>query len=466
MGFYLAIDLGTTGCRSIVFDDALKELSSAYEEYPLLTGMDGMVEQDADLWWELTVKTAHAAMASVSPESIDAISISSQGISIVPVDEHAKPLCNALSWLDTRAKDEAEQLKKDFGEEKLLRMTGKPCSAVYTLPKVLWLKKNKCEIYQKAYKLLMPLDFLTAKLTGRFVTDHSMASGTLMYDLEHGCWSQEILDQYDIDAKKLPELSYTGEIAGTVLPEIREMLGLKEHCTVAVGAQDQKCAALGAGLNTNSMTVSLGTAAAVMKEWGSLGKSVIPNTTWCAYTEPNTWVTEGVLETAGTCLRWLRDTMFKGETYTTIDAEAAASIKNGNSLIFVPTMGKGEGAFYGLSLSSTRGDFAAAVLEGVAFELRALLEGMDAYEKNQTIILFGGGAKSDLWCQIISDVTGMEISVPSTEEAAGAGAARAAAKAIGKGAKPLVCERIYRPKRDYTDKYREYKRISHHLQRG
>ena len=456
MEYYLAIDLGTTGCRSIVFDGMLKEVSSSYMEYPLITGAGGIVEQDAGLWWELTLKTAKEAMSCIPPQSIDAISVSSQGISVVPVDEQWNPLCNAISWLDTRAEAEAERFKNDFGEDKIRAITGKPCDRVYTLPKILWMKNNKPEIYQKAYKLCMPLDFLTAKLTGNFVTDHSMASGTLMYDLKNAYWCDEILEKYGIDKGKLPELSYTGEIAGYVLPEVRQILGLKETCIVAVGAQDQKCAALGAGLEDNSITVSLGTAAAVMKKWESLGKSVFPNTTWCAYTEPHTWVTEGVIETAGTCLRWVRDTFYKGETYRRMDVEAECSLQEGKSLLFVPSMGNGKGAFYGLSLSSTRGDFAAAVMEGVAFEMRALLEGMHAYGKEPNIILFGGGAKSDLWCQIIADVTGMKISVPSTAEAAGAGAARAAARAIGRELKPLSCEKEYQPSGCDPKRYQRY----------
>ena len=462
MKLYLAIDLGTTGCRSIIFDEELKEISSSYSEYPLITKGGGFVEQDANLWWHLTVKTALSAISQsgISSQNIDGISISSQGISIVPVDEECNPLCNAIGWLDTRAGVEAEEFKNDFGEDKIRKITGKPCSSVYTLPKILWIKDNEPEIYEKAYKLLMPLDFLTAKFTGNFVTDHSMASGTLMYDLEKVCWSDEILKRYGIDIEKLPKLAYAGEIAGTVLPEIRDILGLKDTCIVAVGAQDQKCAALGAGLDENSITISLGTAAAVTKLWKNLENSVAENVTWCGYTEPESWVTEGVVATAGTCLRWVRDTFYKGEKYSVIDMEAEAAIEQGNSLIFLPFMSGENGAFYGVSLADKRANFAAGVMEGVALEIRALLENMSAYEKKRRIILFGGGAKSRLWCQIISDVTGMEISVPSTEEAAGAGAARAAALAAGKMINPLSCSKVYKPQKSYEEKYKKYLLIS------
>ena len=458
MELYLAIDLGTTGCRSIVFDSALKEVSSAYAEYPLLTGKNSEIEQDAEEWWRLTLKTAKAAISApcISPEHIDGISVSAQGISVVPVDETCKPLRSAISWLDTRATAEAENVKHDFGAERIRAITGKLCDPVYTLPKILWIRQNQNEIFERAYKFLMPLDFLTAKLTGNFVTDHSMASGTMMYDLARARWCGEILDRYGIAAKKLPRLAYTGEAAGNVLPEIAKMLGLKKDCIVAVGAQDQKCAAHGAGLCDSNVTVSLGTAAAVMKKWDKPGKTTAGHTTWCAYTEPDTWVTEGVVNTAGTCLRWLRDTVFRGEEYSVIDSEAAQSLDSGSDLMFLPFMGDREGAFYGLSLGSTRGDLAASVMEGVAFEIRAILEEMDTDTEKQKIVLFGGGVKSDLWCRIISNVTGAELLVPATAEAAGAGAARAAARALGRSLDPLPVGKRYLPSGCDPERYYNY----------
>ncbi|MBQ7574781.1 MAG: hypothetical protein IJT23_11085 [Clostridia bacterium] len=452
---YLAIDLGTTGCRSIIFDSKLKEISSSYEEYPL-TIKGTFIEQNAELWWELTLKTSKEAIknANISPCCIDGISISSQGISVVPVDKNCKPLCGAISWLDTRAEKEAERIKNDFGETKILKITGKPCNSVYTLPKILWIKNNMPQIYKNTYKFLMPLDFLTAKLTGNFITDHSMASGTLMYDVYNACWCDEILDKYDIEIKKLPKLAYTGEFAGYVLPQIREKLGLKENCIVAVGAQDQKCAAYGVGISADSVTVSLGTAAAVTVLCNEAKGVTAKNITLCGYVEPDTLVSEGVLNTAGTCLRWLRDTIYNGEKYSVIDKEAKTASQN--SLIFVPYMSDGGGMFSGLALSTKRCDFARAVMEGVAFEIRALLDAMESYGKKQKIILFGGGARSDVWCQIICDVTGMDILVPSTEEAAGAGAARAAARTAGKITEPLLCDRIYKPGKNYDEKYKRY----------
>ena len=469
MALYLAIHLGTTGCRSILFDENLRQLSSSYEEYGLITRDSKYIEQDAELWWELTLKTAKSAIVAsgMAPNEIVGISVSSQGISLVPVNKNCIPLCNAISWLDTRAEAEAEQIRTDIGEEKLRAMTGKPCDAVYTLPKLLWLKKHMPDVYRKAYKLLMPLDFLTAKLTGNFVTDHSMASGTLMYDISGAYWSKNILAKYDIDINKLPELAYTGTAAGYVLPEIRQILGLKDDCIVAVGAQDQKSAALGAGLSEDTVTVSLGTAAAVIMMCQSPVYNIRADVSLCAYTARGKWVAEGVVATAGTCLRWVRDTFYKDDGYDALNDEAENAVNGRSRLMFTPYMSGGDtdrkGMFYNVSLSTQRGDFAAAVMEGVAFELRRILEEMDAYKCSKKLVLFGGGAKSDLWCRIIADVTQLCILVPETSEAASAGAAIAAATAAGKVLPTLVCKKEYTPGRDYEDKYNRYIRLCRKL---
>lgn len=472
MSLYLAVDLGTTGCRSIIFDSNLDCISSDYEEYGLITPKENWVEQDANLWWELTLKTAKNAInkGNVNPKDIDAISVSSQGITIVPVDKDFSPLCNAISWLDTRAETETEQIAKDFGPDYIFKLSGRTLSADYTLPKLLWFKNNQPEIFGSAYKFLMPLDFLIAKFTGRAVTDYSMATGTMLYDLKKLCWSQEILNFYGIDENTLPEVAPSYEKAGYVLPEVAEKLGLKENCVVAVGAQDQKCAAYGVGLEEGVMTISLGTAAAISKLWKTAENDADEGICWCGYVEKDSYTTEGVIGTAGTCLRWTRDMLFKGEKFDVIDNEAIAARERGSSLLFYPYLAgpgapdnypESEGVFYGVNLATTRGDFALAVMEGVAFQMRVILESMKAYGNVKSIILFGGGAKSDLWADIIANATGMELQIPKTFEAAGAGAARLAARATGVELPPLKVTKTIIPKQteEYYQKYLKYRKF-------
>ena len=477
MAIYLAIDLGTTGCRSILFDQDLRQLAVAYEEYGLITPKEKWTEQDAESWWTMTKRTARDAIvkAGIDSREIRGISISSQGITVVPVDENFNALCNALSWLDVRAENQTQSILRDFGKEAMFLHTGKPVDPCYTLPKMIWLKEEMPEIYEKAWKFLMPMDFLIAKFTGNCVTDHSMASGTLFYDIQNLCWSKKILEHYGIPEEKLPELRWSGESAGKVLPSVAAELGLSEDCVVAVGAQDQKCAALGVGLDDETMTISLGTAAAIEKRWNEAKTEQNNGVGWCGYVVPGTWVTEGVINTAGTCLRWARDLLFQGEGYDVINAEARDARDRGSSVLFYPYLNgpsspdfypESQGVFYGVNLASKRGDFALAVMEGIAFQIRVLLEAMEAYGNVTTLSLFGGGANSPLWCQIISDATGMRIQVPETTEAAGAGAAMLAAMAAGEKLEPLKIRYTYEPSSlagAYEDKYAVYRRIEKRL---
>ncbi|MEE1279552.1 MAG: FGGY family carbohydrate kinase [Oscillospiraceae bacterium] len=477
MSVYLSVDLGTTGCRSILFDQNLCELSAAYEEYGLITPKENWVEQDAQLWWELMVRTSQSAISQsdINPLDIKAISISSQSETLVPVDKEFNPICNAISWLDNRTGQEVKEIEKDFGNDKICRVMGKPATTTYTLPKLLWLKKHQPEIFNSAYKFLMPMDFLIAKLTGRCITDHSMASGTLLYDLKNFCWYKEFLDFYGIEEERLPEIAFAGTNVGKVLPEVAELLGVSPECTVAVGAQDQKCAAFAAGLRDGVMTISLGTATAIEKRWTEAKTEENHGVSWCGYVEENAFVTEGVINTAGTCLRWVRDQFFKGEKYRLIDEEAFASLESGSSLLFYPHLsGAGDpdfypestGVFYGINLATNRGDFALSVMEGIAFQIRVILEAMQAYGNVHTLIIFGGGAKSELWSQIIADATGLKVSIPKTPEAAGAGAAMLAAKAVGEDLEPLDILHIYEPSERceaYNKKYAKFREIEKKL---
>lgn len=477
MAYYLAIDLGTTGCRSILFDERLNAIGSAYEEYGLITPKETWVEQDARLWWEMTLRTAKLAIANsgIDAKDILGISVSSQGITLVPVDREFTPLCNALSWLDVRAETQTEKIRSDYSEKEFFNITGKKILSSYTLPKLLWLKENMPDVFEKAWKFLMPMDFLIAKLTGNAYTDHSMASGTLAYDLKNGCWKEDILSRYGIPQEKLPQIVWSGTNAGYVRKEVAQSLGLSECCLVAVGAQDQKCAALGVGLSADKITVSLGTAGAITKLWKSVETEKSDRVSWCGYTEPSTWVTEGVINTAGTCLRYVRDLFFQGEDYQTVNKEAAACLQQGCNLLFYPYLSgpsspdyypDSQGCFYGITLATKRGDYAASVMEGIAFQIRILLEAMDAYGNVRELILFGGGAKSDLWCQVIADITDLTVVVPSTAEAASAGAAILAARACGKELGSLPCAKSYPPSGKrvyYQEKYQKYRKTEKKL---
>ena len=249
MAYVLAIDFGTSGCRSAIYNEKLEMLHVAIAEYPLIVLSEKEIEQDADLWWQRALETMEKALTEgpVPANQIQAISISSQGIATVPIDEDGNTLDNAISWLDGRAEEEVAMLEARYGSEALYQRTGKRLSPPYTLSKLIWFRDHRKEIYDKAWKILLPMDFIQFKLSGKCVTDHTMAGGTMYYDIAAQKWDDGILEDNGLLKEKLSEIAWAGEVIGKILPEVADKLGLSRDVLIVNGAQDQKCAALGAG---------------------------------------------------------------------------------------------------------------------------------------------------------------------------------------------------------------------------
>ena len=261
MPYVLTIDFGTSGCRSAIYNENLDMLCVSVEEYPLIVHSEAEIEQDANIWWEKAKATIKNVVSSsgINVKEIRSLSISSQGIAFVPIDRQGNTLSNAISWLDTRAQSETEEIEARYGMPEIYQRTGKRISGVYSLPKLIWFKNNCTEIYNAAWKILLPLDYIQFKLSGRCVTDHTMAGGTMFYNVQTQQWDTEILDTYGLDVQKLPEIAWAGTTIGTISPDVAEELGLCKELVIVNGAQDQKCAALGAGASQEVAAISLGT---------------------------------------------------------------------------------------------------------------------------------------------------------------------------------------------------------------
>lgn len=306
--YLIGLDLGTTGCKSMVFDTTGRILGEHYIEYEVIFLPDGGAEQDAELWWKYAAEAIAAAVkkAGIDPREAAGISVSSQGCAFVPVGRDGKPLSNAISWYDTRALPQARALYARYGEKTLFYRLGHPAESL-VFPELLRLKEEAPELYQKAWKFLMPHDYLICRMTGRAVTDPSMASGSMCYDVPAGTWARDLLREYGIDEEKLPELCEAGTVAGTLLPEAAAQMGLCCDTVVAVGMQDQKIAALGAGIRTGNITVSLGTASAVETLCKSPRRDVQMQVQ-CHGFGSGMWALENSVDTAGAALKWARRT--------------------------------------------------------------------------------------------------------------------------------------------------------------
>ena len=501
MDTLLGIDLGTTGIKAAICSTEGDLLGESYLEYPLIKPTPGVVEQDAREWWELTQEAIRQALrtaAADGPEShfrsadtaqqqtqkkcaqhvafaretVRALSVSSQGISFVPVDEEGQPLGNAINWLDTRATAEAESIRRRYSDADLFRLTGKRASPAYVLPKLLWLREHGPDLYRRTHKFLMAHDFLLHKFSGHFVTDHSMAGGTLLYDITRQDWSPDLLNAFDIAVEQLPEIRWSGTSLGTIRPEVAKSLDLSENVLVAVGGQDQKCAALGADIRPGVATVSLGTASAIscLIDGPRLDpKRRIPT---FPFVVSGYWDFEGVVGTAGGAFRWLRETLFPEMEYGTLDGMATESPPGANGVCFYPHLsGAGSphwradvlGAFLGLTLAVGPNDLVRSVLEGVAFQIRANLEAMeDIGIAIEELIIFGGGGKSQLWSQMISDITGKPATVTEMVDVAnwgacilaGAGARFFSGSVLGRSASKSQAPRLV-PRPEVVQLYEE-----------
>lgn len=463
---YLAIDLGTSNCRSAVFNDHMEMLSISDLAYPLINLSPTFVEQDADLWWQSVKDTIIRSLDSVDRSALRSISISSQGIALLPVDRYGNPLMNAISWLDMRAQDEEQEIEERYGLEWIFNLTGKRANACYTLSKLIWLKENTPEIYQQADKLMLPLDFIQYKLCGKAVTDHTMAGGTMYYDIHQQEWASQILDDYQIDRDKLPELSWSGKAIGTVTKEVAEDLGIPTDVIVTVGGQDQKCAALGAGISIDSAAVSLGTASCItqLADRPVLDREFrIP----CfSYLWPDTWSFEGIINTAASSYQWFRNTLAPSHSYRQLDSLAAEASVNQSRAFFFPYLagmtspfwGNGMGSFTGLSLASDLGQLALAVMDGVICNVKANLDIMQAENRaTREVRLFGGGSKSPFWCQIAADVLNLPVVTASSPETALVGAAMLAKMGYdGKRPGTPKAAHVYHPDSCNVEIYRDY----------
>ncbi len=443
MPLLIGIDLGTTGCKAAIYDDQGAALGESYLEYGLITRSATMIEQDPCAWWELTCRAVREALTAARAGGREkcAVAVSSQGISFVPVDSAGQPIGNAINWLDTRAVDECAQILALFPERELFQLTGKRASPSYVLPKLLWLRSHEPERWQATAVVLMGHDYLVNRMCGAWVTDHSMAGGTLLYDLTAQDWSDRLLAATGLRRALLPAIGWAGSAVGELGAGAADELGLPQGTVVVLGGQDQKCAALGAGITDGAATLSLGTASAIEQIAGRPLFDPAMRIPVFAFVQSGRWVLEGVIGTSAGSLRWYRDTIAGGMPYDRLDAEAGKVAPGAGGVIFLPHLSgaysphwqsAARGTFHGLSLATSRGHLTRALLEGVAYQLRQNLDvTQELAGPAREAILFGGGAKSPLWRQIITDVIGRPVAWTPTVETASLGAAMLAGVGCG-----------------------------------
>ena len=463
---YLGIDIGTTSIKAAVFAKDGKRLALRSVDYTLDTdSVTGFIEFNADEY----VKMCKGIISELVSEcgKIDALSVDTQGETLILTDEQGTPLYPAIVWLDNRASIEAEEIKEHFGNKCVYEITGQPeITAGWPASKILWMKNNKPEIFKNVKKIFMLEDYIIYRLSGEFVTEPTIQSSTIYYDIIRGKWWREMLDFIGITEDMLPKVVKTATLVG-------EYSGIK----VVSGMLDQIAGTLGAGVTDESRISEMtGTIMAICVMTDKLppfnAESIIPchlhaiDGKYCLIL----WSS-----TAGMALKWFKNNFAESFSFRELD-ELAEKVSAGcDGLTMLPyfcgsTMPKynpeARAAFSGINLSHTRGHFARAIMEAIAFTLKQNLEyvGEDAIKE---IRITGGGASSPLWANIKADVTGKVLKTLSESETACLGTALAAAVGIGdfESLKDAVdsivkIKNTYEPTGvDYSDAYNSYNKL-------
>ncbi len=464
MNCYLGIDIGTSGCKAVVFDEAGQQVSSAYREYDVLSPEPGWAELDSEQVIEKCFEVIGQAAGDAPEGSIRGLGVSSQGEAFTPIDKDGRCLANAMVSFDTRAADYARKWPEEFGSEKLYRITGQTAHPMYSLFKLLWLRDNRAEIFSKAQKFLCFEDLLGFRLGLPPAMGWSLAGRTMFFDVNKHQWSGEILDAVGLSADKLAVPLRSGTIAGIIKSQIARELGLGEEVFVVTAGHDQTCGALGAGVTEPGVAMyATGTVECITPAFPqAVFSEELRKNNLCTYdhTVAGMYATVAFSLTGGNILKWFRDEFGAQELAeaerTGVNAyelllKAAGDKPSGLLVLpyFTPSGTpyfdtQTKGAILGLRLSTTRSELIRALLEGVAFEMRLNLQilARSGCEVRQ-LRAIGGGAKSGIWTQLKADVIGKPITMLKVTEAGCMGVAMLARAAeAGEPLKKLAEEWI------------------------
>lgn len=449
---FLGVDIGTSGVKATVIGVDGEILATSTAPLTMQTPQPGWAEQDPNAWWEASRKAIKESIQQAGSTKIQAIGLSGQMHSSVFLDSGGNVVRPALLWCDGRTTKECAEITNTVGESNLHDWTCNAALEGFTLPKVLWLRNNEPDNFKRVTKVMLAKDYIRYRLTGVMATEPSDASGTLMYDVRRDRWSRELLEAVNLPESLLPDVGGSSETLGKVSANVAVDLGLVPGTPIVGGGADNACGAIGVGV------VSPGEATA---SWGTSGTVLAPTaqpvvdpklrTHTFRHAAPNTWYVMGVVLSAGGAFAWFRDQLARDLTGAPdadkqLDEEAKKIAIGADGVTFLPYLqgdrtphrdASARGAFIGMTLAHTRAHLTRAVVEGVCFAMRdsiTILREMGL--PLSTLLLTGGGSKSNFLRQLQADVYGLPVTVPAREEGPAYGAALLAA--VGAGAFPDI----------------------------
>ena len=451
--YYIGIDLGTSAAKLILMDETGKIENIVSREYPLEFPHPGWSQQNPEDWEKAVEEGVPELLKGFDAGKVAGIGAGGQMHGLVVLDEQDRVIRPAILWNVGRTSKEVEYLKQEIGMERLSAYTANIAFAGFTAPKLLWMRKNEPELFQRIAKIMLPKDYINYVLSGVHCTDVSDASGMLLFDVKNKCWSKEMLEICGVRESQMAKIFESYEKVGTILPEMAKKLGVPETTVIAAGAGDNAAAAVGTGtVGDGACNISLGTSGTIFISSDQFRVDAHNALHSFAHADGH-YHLMGCMLSAASCNKWLMEDILKTTDFSGEQAAITEEMLGRNHVYFLPyLMGErspindtnARGTFVGMTMDTSRADLVQAVLEGVAFAIRDSLE----VARSQGIVIersniCGGGAKSPLWKQIMANVLNLKLDIVESEQGPGMGGAMLAMVADGTyGSVKEVCGRL------------------------
>lgn len=441
--YLLGLDAGTTAFKAALFDDQKNQIAVARHDYTLSTPATDIVEFPADAYWDILCKLIRELLekAQIDEMDIRGLALSSQGETLICLDESNRPLGSAIVWLDNRATVQAEALRSQFGREQVYTITGQAdMLATWPAAKILWLRENRPDIFRLTKKYLLLEDYLLFRLTGKWVGEANLWASSAMLNIHTSQWWPDMLQALDISPNQLPQILPCGTAIGALTSEAMQATGLSENTLISTGALDQTCNAIGCGLSTPGMicetTGSCLAVSAVLDAFVPYQPNV--QITCQNHALPGRYTVLLWSQSAGMTLKWFAKNFYPEcaeleQAFTQINRDAASIDMGCNGLTMLPHLtgaanpeydSYARGVFCGATLEHGRAHFARAIMEAVACMLRRNLDQLESIGIHfDRIFSMGGGANSPIWLKIKADITHKRIRPLRADESACLGAA-------------------------------------------
>jgi xylulokinase len=491
MAYLLGVDIGTSGTKTVLFDEKGNTIASDLQEYPMYQPKGGWAEQEPEDWWEACYTSINNVInkSGIEKNDIKGLGLSGQMHGAVLLDKDDKVLRKAIIWCDQRSSNECEEITSLIGEKRLIEITANPALTGFTASKVMWIKNNESKVFEKISKILLPKDYIRFKLTGEYATEVSDASGMQYMNISKRTWSNEVLDKLSIRKDMLGKMYESKEITGAVHKKASELTGLPEGVPVAGGAGDQAAGAVGNGIVEEGIISStIGTSGVVFAFSKDVKIDPLGRVHTFCHAIKNTWHIMGVTQAAGLSLKWFRDNfcieemrtseLMQIDPYVLMDKEAEKANPGSDGLLYLPyLMGErtphldafARGVFFGLSAKHGKQHMIRAIMEGVVYSLRdsfEILNDMDIAVNE--VRASGGGGRSNLWKQMQADILGVNIKTINSSEGPALGVALLAGAGCGvysniqEACKTAIASKISNTPdmeqyKKYTDYYKIYK---------